>query len=149
MRRPTVVPETTPIVSLILRTATRYVFAVMLLLSIFLLLRGHNEPGGGFIGGLVAGIAFVLYAIAFDVESARTLLRIEPRVLVGSGLLMAAFAGIIALTLGDPFLTGRWATIPIPLLGDTYLGTPFIFDVGVYLVVIGITLVIVLTLAEE
>lgn len=149
MRSPTVAPDTTPIVSLILRTATRYVFAVMLLLSIFLLLRGHNQPGGGFIGGLVAGIAFVLYSIAYDVESARSLLRIEPRVLIASGLLTAAFAGIIALALGDPFLTGRWATIPIPLLGDTYLGTPLLFDFGVYLVVIGITLVIVLTLAEE
>lgn len=139
----------TPIVSLILQTATRFVFALLLLLAIFLLLRGHNEPGGGFIGGLVAAIAFVLYAIAFDVPSARTMLRIDPHMLIGTGLLVAVAAGVVPFFYGNAFLTGEWFYVPIPGLGETYLGTPLLFDIGVFMVVIGITLVIVLTMLEE
>jgi multicomponent Na+:H+ antiporter subunit B len=139
----------TPIVSLILQTATRFVFALLLLLAIFLLLRGHNEPGGGFIGGLVAAIAFVLYAIAFDVPAARKMLRLDPHILIGTGLLVAVAAGVVPFFYGNAFLTGEWAYVPIPGLGETYLGTPLLFDIGVFMVVIGITLVIVLTLLEE
>lgn len=142
-------PESPPIASLILQTATRFVFALLLLLSIFLLLRGHNDPGGGFIGGLVAAIAFVLWAIAFDVRSARRMLHLEPQVFIGSGLIIAALAGVIPLFAGRPYLTGEWGNIPLPLLGETYVGTPLLFDVGVYLVVVGITLAINLTLLEE
>lgn len=142
-------PKDAPIVSLILQTATRFVFALLLLLSIFLLLRGHNEPGGGFIGGLVGAIAFVLYAIAFDVQAARAMLRIDPHVLIGSGLLMSAFAGIIPLFNDNAFLTGEWGYFQIPGLGETYLGTTLLFDIGVFMVVVGIALVIVLTLLEE
>lgn len=138
-----------PIVSLILQTATRFVFSLMLLLSIFLLIRGHNEPGGGFIGGLVAALAFVLYAIAFDVPSSRAMLHTNPRVLIGSGLLTAAFAGILALLAGDPFLTGLWWEVNLPVLGELDLSTVLIFDVGVYLAVLGVTLTIILTLLEE
>lgn len=138
-----------PIVSLILQTATRFVFSLLLLLSIFLLLRGHNEPGGGFIGGLMGALAFVLYAIAFNVEEARRLLHINPRVFIGTGLLAAAFAGIMALVNGDAFLTGLWWDVDLPILGETHLSTVLIFDIGVYLAVIGVTLTIILTLLEE
>lgn len=142
-------PKEAPIVSLILQTATRFVFSLLLLLSIFLLLRGHNEPGGGFIGGLMAALAFVLYAIAFDVKSSQTLLHVNPRVLIGSGLVVAAGAGIMALIAGDAFLTGLWWDVHLPLFGDTYLSTVLLFDIGVYLVVIGVALTIILTLLEE
>src|SRR5690554_4470567 len=95
----------TPINSLILRTATRLVFSLMLLLSVFLLLRGHNEPGGGFIGGLVAAIGFILYSIAYDTDSAWKILHVQPRMLIAIGLLVAAAGGIIGLAFGDPILT--------------------------------------------
>jgi multicomponent Na+:H+ antiporter subunit B len=134
-------------ISLILSTATRYLLPLLLLFSLFLLLRGHNEPGGGFVGGLVAASAFVLYAIANGVAAEREILRIEPRVFIAVGLLCAAGSGIPPLLSGLPFMTALWSTQEVPVLGK--IGTPLLFDVGVYLVVFGITLMIVLSLAEE
>ncbi|HRP61873.1 MAG TPA: Na+/H+ antiporter subunit B [Phycisphaerales bacterium] len=135
--------------SIILRSATRYLFPIIMLFSIFLLLRGHDEPGGGFIGGLLAATAFVLYAVAYDVSAARTMLRLDVHVFIGTGLLAASLAGIIGIIAGEPFLASQWGTIYIPGLGDMKLGTPLLFDIGVYLVVIGITLMIIFALAEE
>lgn len=133
--------------SVVLRTATRYLWPLLLLFSIFALLRGHNEPGGGFMGGLVASTAFALYAIAFDVQRARLLLRTSPRLLMGIGLALALLSGLIGLLLGDPFMTGQWGTREFPVVGK--LGTPLLFDIGVYLTVIGVTLTIIFALAEE
>lgn len=133
--------------SIILTTTTRFMISVLLVFSIFLLLRGHNEPGGGFIGGLVCAASFALYALAYSVEAARKTLTVDPRSLIGYGLLAAALAGIIAYVSGVPFLTGLWLPIPVPVIGK--LGTPLLFDIGVYLVVVGFTLHIIFTLAEE
>lgn len=121
----------------------------MLLFSVFLLLRGHNEPGGGFIGGLVAAAAFTLYAIAFDVPWARRVLGVDPHTMIGAGLLLAAVSGVAALFVGDPFLTGLWLDLHIPGIGEVPLSTVLLFDVGVFLVVLGVTMLIILTLAEE
>lgn len=133
--------------SLILLTAIRYLLPLLLLFSIFILLRGHNDPGGGFVGGLLAAAAFALYAIARGVEEARRLLRIDPRTMIGLGLLTAVSSGLLALTIGLPFMTGMWSEQEVPVLGK--VGTPLMFDFGVYLVVIGITLLIIFSLAEE
>lgn len=135
--------------SLILITAARLLTPLLLLFSVFLLLRGHNEPGGGFAGGLVASAAFILLAISRDPAAARRALRVEPQILIGAGLLVAIAAGVLGLLFGDPLLTGQWLEIPLPGEGDLELGTPLMFDVGVYLVVLGATLTMVLTLAEE
>lgn len=133
--------------SLILSTATRYLLPLLLLFSVFLLLRGHNEPGGGFVGGLVAAAAFALYAIALDVQAARVILQVDPRVLIGVGVLTAASSGTISLLAGKPFMTALWLKQPLPVLGK--VGTPLLFDVGVYLLVLGVTLMIIFTLVEE
>lgn len=133
--------------SLVLSTATRYLLPLLLLFSIFLLLRGHNEPGGGFVGGLVAAAAFALYAIAHDVTRAQGMLRVEPRTLIAVGLLIALASGSLAWLVGQPFMTGLWSAREIPVLGKA--GTPLLFDIGVYLVVIGVTLTIIFALAEE
>ena len=135
--------------SLILVTAARLLTPLLLLFSVFLLLRGHNEPGGGFAGGLVASAAFILLAISRDPAAARRALRVEPQILIGAGLLVAIAAGVLGLLVGDPLLTGQWLEIPLPGEGELDLGTPLVFDVGVYLVVLGATLTMVLTLAEE
>jgi multicomponent Na+:H+ antiporter subunit B len=132
--------------SLILSTATRYILPLLLLFSIFLLLRGHNEPGGGFVGGLVAAAAFALYAIAFDVATARRTLGVDTRTLIGLGLLVALSSALAALIAGQPFMTGLWSEYAVPLLGK--VGTPLLFDTGVYLVVIGVALTIIFGLAE-
>jgi len=133
--------------SVILATGTRYILPVVLLLSAFLLIRGHNEPGGGFVGGLAAAAAFVLFAMAFGVRRTRDVLQTDPRFLIGVGLLVATLSGLLPLLLGMPFLTGMWYPGEIPAIHK--IGTPLLFDVGVYLVVIGVVLTIVFTLAEE
>lgn len=131
----------------VLSTATRFLLPLLLLFSVFLLIRGHNEPGGGFVGGLVAASAFALYTIAYTVQDARKILRVRPRVIIATGLLAAAASGSLALAAGNPFMTGMWAPLEIPALGK--VGTPLLFDIGVYLVVIGVVLTIVFSLAEE
>ena len=113
----------------------------------FLLLRGHNEPGGGFVGGLVVAAAFVLYAIAYGVDAGRRALLVDPSTLLGAGLLVALGSGIPAVLVGRPFLTAMWTKVGIePAVVD--VGTPLVFDVGVFLAVIGVVLTIVFTLAD-
>lgn len=134
--------------SLILSTATRYLLPLMLLFSIFILLRGHNHPGGGFIGGLVASTAFALYGFAFGITAARKVLRVDPLMLIGGGLLMVAVSGILAPILrSQPYMTSIWGHTVYPAIGK--LGTPLLFDTGVYVAVIGVILLIILTVAEE
>ena len=135
--------------SLVLRTATRYLLPLLVLYSIFLLLEGHYRPGGGFVGGLMAAAAIALCALAYDVGAARAILRIEPPRLIGWGLLAIAASGIWGPLQGQPFLTGGWTKVPWPGGQALELGTPLLFDVGVYLVVIGVTLMILWTFAED
>jgi multicomponent Na+:H+ antiporter subunit B len=133
--------------SLVLGVAARSLMALLLVFSIFLLLRGHNEPGGGFVGGLAAGAAFALYALAHGVEAARGVIRVDPRRFLGAGLLVALAAGGLGLAAGRPFLTGLWIETPVPVIGK--LGTPILFDTGVYLVVVGMVLTVLFPLLEE
>ncbi len=133
--------------SILLSAAARYLMPLMLVFSVFLLIRGHNEVGGGFVGGLVATSALMLYAIALSPAALRKLLPVEPHVLVSAGLISALISGLIPLLAGQPFMTGLWLKNPIPVIGK--VGTPLLFDTGVYLVVIGVVTWILLTLAEE
>ena len=135
--------------SIILRTATRYMFPPLLVFSFYLLLRGHHYPGGGFVGGLFAGSAFALYALAFNVASARKLLRFDPRDVTAVGLAVALASGIPALFSGQAFLSGTWWKIPIRPGVVIDVGSPLIFDIGVYLVVLGVLLTLVFSLGEE
>lgn len=133
--------------SIILRVTARILLPLMSLFSLFVLLRGHNDPGGGFIGGLIVGAAFSLYLFACGLQAARAALVIDPRAFMAFGLALATAAGLFALFAGAPFLTGFWAAEFLPLFGK--LGTPIVFDIGVYFVVIGAVLTIILELAEE
>ncbi len=132
--------------SVILETTTRFLMPVLIVFSVFLLLRGHNFPGGGFAGGLVAASAFALKALASGTASARSALRIDPRTLTGLGLAVALVSGFFGWPEGLPFLTGVWDLTPLPVLGKP--GTPLLFDFGVYLTVAGISLTIIFGLAE-
>ena len=131
--------------SLILCTAARFLMPLLLMFSIFLMLRGHNDPGGGFAGGLVATSAFALYGIAFGVAATRRALRVDPRGFIGIGLLIALASGLPSLFGNRPYLTGLWFYLPGTKIS---MGTPVFFDIGVYLVVLGIALTIILALAE-
>jgi multicomponent Na+:H+ antiporter subunit B len=133
--------------SLILTTIVKYVIPLLLIFSFFLLFRGHNEPGGGFVGGLVAASAYALYAIANGVIEAKKLLRFDPLNLSGIGLMIAFLSGLFPVFVGKKFMTGLWLKEAIPVLGK--LGTPLIFDMGIYILVLGITTKIIFSLAEE
>ena len=133
--------------SSILQTAVRLLMPLLLLFAVFLLMRGHNQPGGGFVGGLVVATSFILYAIAFGVDAARRALPVRPSTLLGVGPLIALVSGLPGLAAGHPFMTATWTTVTV---GSTVLdvGTPLVFDVGVFLAVIGVVVTIVFTLAE-
>jgi len=133
--------------SVILSTASRYLLPLLLIFSFFLLLRGHNEPGGGFVGGLVAAAAYALYFIANGVYEAEKLLKAEPIKIISLGLLIAILSTIPSIINGQNFMTGVWLDINFPVIGK--IGTPLLFDVGVYLLVLGIALKIIFSLAEE
>ncbi len=133
--------------SVILTTVGRLVAALLLIFSFFLLLRGHNLPGGGFAGGLVAAGAFVLVMLSEGVPIARRLLGVDPAKLLGIGLLVAMASGFPGLFTGKAFLTGMWDKTVWPVLGK--VGTPLVFDTGVYIVVLGVVCMIVFSLGGE
>jgi len=133
--------------SVILATASRYLLMLLLMFSVFLLFRGHNEPGGGFTGGLVAASAYALYFIANGLDAARSILRVEPLRIEVAGLFVAMLSTLPSLCMGKAFMSGIWVDTGIAFIGK--IGTPLLFDIGVYLLVLGITLTIVFSLAEE
>lgn len=132
--------------SIILRTTTKFLLLLMLIFSIFTLLRGHNEPGGGFAGGLIAASGFSLYLIAFGPQAIRKLLRFNFRYYIAAGLTCTLVSGMLGLFMQQAFLTGKW--IEIKAIHLT-LGTPLLFDLGVYLVVIGSILKVIISLEEK
>ena len=130
--------------SLILRTMAPLLTGLMLVFSLFVLLRGHNAPGGGFIGGLLAASALALYALAFGVEPTRRLLRLHPLALTGIGLALSTLSGVVSAFFGVPFMTGLWFHV-----AGLDLSTVMSFDLGVYLVVLGAFASILLALEER
>ncbi|MCA2002533.1 MAG: Na+/H+ antiporter subunit B [Chloroflexi bacterium] len=134
--------------SLILRTMVRYLFPLLLLFAVFVFLRGHNEPGGGFIAGLVASAAYALYSIAYNSVEARRALGMDTRYLIGAGLLVALLSGLPAVFSGQPFLTGLWGYLSVPGVFKIEIGSPVLFDLGVFLAVVGVTLTIIFALEE-
>lgn len=133
--------------SSILQTATRLLMPLLLLFAVFLLFRGHNQPGGGFVGALIVASSFVLHSIAFGVDAARRALLVNPSTLLGVGPLVALTSALPSVLLGEPFMTAQWTELSV---GGTHvaIGTPLMFDIGVFLAVIGVVLTIVFTLAE-
>jgi len=133
--------------SLILSTTARAIMPLTLVFSIYLLMRGHNAPGGGFVGGLIAAVAFALASLADGVGTARRALVVDPRRLMALGLTLALASGFGGVAAGQPFLTGQWAEIVVPVVGK--IGTPLVFDLGVYLAVLGVSLTMLFALEEE
>lgn len=131
--------------SVILKTATRLMVGLILVFAVYMLLRGHHEPGGGFIAALVAATGFALFAIAEGPAKIRRAVRVRPVIIAISGLGLAIIAGLPAIFASRPFLTGIWWDLG-PSLS---VGTPLIFDVGVFLAVLGAILAILLTLEEN
>ncbi|WP_334175274.1 Na+/H+ antiporter subunit B [Pseudoxanthobacter sp.] len=133
--------------TIIFRAFAPYLTALMLLYSVFVTLRGHNEPGGGFIGGLIAASAFAIYGIAFGYWPMRRAMRVHPISVAAFGLLLSALSGLPSLLLSMPYMTAQWWSPEI--LGTVVdLSTPMVFDIGVYFVVVGAFTSIALVLEE-
>ncbi len=130
----------------LLPAASRLVVPIQYVFAIYLLLRGHNLPGGGFIGGLVMASALVLRAM---VDASRTP-KWDPIVLAGAGLLVSLGSAVLPMVFGKAFFTGLWAgDIWLPAVGKVKLGTPLTFDIGVFLVVTGVGAKILLVLLAQ
>ncbi|MEM1184460.1 MAG: MnhB domain-containing protein [Planctomycetota bacterium] len=147
--------------SIIFRTAAKTLLPLLALFSVVILLRGHNEPGGGFVGGLLIASAFALYSMAFGVDEARSMLRwpwggrLRLQTLIGLGLAAALGSGVVGLVLGGaPFEAwwnggGKGWDLSVLDLGVIKFGTVLLFDVGVYLTVLGVVLSFIFTLEES
>jgi multisubunit Na+/H+ antiporter MnhB subunit len=135
--------------SLILKTATRLIVGLILIFSIYLLLRGHNAPGGGFSAALVAGTGFALFAIADGPAAVRQAIRTSPQKIAMGGIGLALIAGFLAQMTGQPFLTGLWWIWQNGRTSALAIGTPLLFDLGVFFTVLGTILTLLLALEEN
>ncbi len=122
--------------ALIAEVFVRFLYGTLLLASLWVLLRGHNAPGGGFIGGLLAVTASAAYALTFDAARALRRIPLGPVRLSAFGVLLALLSGLPALLQGLPFLTHLWITLPLGF-SELALSTVMLFDLGVYLCVWG------------
>jgi len=135
--------------STILKLASVYIRGLMLIFAIVLLIRGHNSPGGGFIGGLIAGLSLVYKVYAYDFYTAKKDLKVQPVQYLAIGLSFALLSTLPAVFEGLDFMTGTWWNIGVEGVFQTKIGTPFIFDIGVFFVVIGVVLLFMFSLNNE
>lgn len=133
---------------LVLATLTRPLLPMAFLVSVFLFLRGHNAPGGGFIGGLVLSIALILQYIASGGKWTRDRIRVGYHALIAVGVGIATLTGLGGLLFDVPFLSQTYAHLHLPLLGDLELATALLFDLGVYLTVVGAVMLILADLGQ-
>ena len=134
--------------TIIFRTIAPLIVATMLVFSVYVCLRGHNEPGGGFIGGLIAASALAILGMASSSAGARRALRFDPLSIAGFGVIIATASGMLSIFNGNPFLTSIW--LYLDLGGTTVpLSTPMIFDIGVYFVVFGTIAAVALSLEDD
>lgn len=135
--------------SLILDTVLDGLFRTALLFSIFLLFAGHNAPGGGFVGGLVATTALILRYVAGGVDEVDRVLPISQSTFLGGGLLLAGLTSFGGWVWADAFLASAKVEIDLPLLGTLKATSALPFDIGVYAVVVGLGLAVVRSLGAE
>ena len=145
-------PESRGMESLILSAATKLLAPLIFAYSLFILLRGHNDPGGGFIGGLIAAVAFALYAKANGTAAVRRAFRVNPSMLSLTGLGAAVIAGIWGWLDKGAFLASIWPFLSVGADGHKEglaVGSAMMFDIGVYLVVVGAVVGLFLALEDD
>ncbi|SDC29634.1 MnhB domain-containing protein [Shouchella lonarensis] len=131
------------------RTFITIVIYFLLAFALYLFFAGHNNPGGGFIGGLMAACAFILVYVVLDKKQATAVLRISFVPVIAIGLLLTIVVGFIGVIFGKAYLEHFFDYFHFPLFGKTELTTALPFDLGIFLVVIAVTMVITLTIAED
>lgn len=133
----------------VFRLTAKVFLPIIAVLSVLVLLRGHHQPGGGFIGGLMLGLGFLFYAIGVDFARARQLMVLTPQHFIGVGLGFAIFSGFFGWFFHEPFMTGKWISLKLFGLTEIKLGTPLLFDFGVYFTVFGVFTLIMFTITKE
>lgn len=126
--------------SIILQIATKYLKILFLSFALIVLLRGHNNPGGGFIGGLLASLHIVYSSLAYTSKKIKKQLILKPEYYIGVGLTCTLFSFLPSVLLNTPLMKGAWLSINTSFIGEIKLGTPLLFDIGVFFTVIGVTL---------
>jgi multicomponent K+:H+ antiporter subunit A len=130
-------------------TMMRAMVPVIALLAVHLLLRGHNLPGGGFVAGITLAIGMILLYMAGGTRWAEARLAIRPLRWIAAGILLAAATGAGAWVFGHAFLTSHMAVVTLPILGELHLPSAFLFDAGVFALVVGATGLILIALAHQ
>ena len=133
----------------VLDEADRWLFRILLLVSVYVMVRGHNAPGGGFAGGLIAGAAFVLRYLAGGILRVRRSSIVNPTRLIGFGLFLSAVVAVVPIVSGDPVLSSDIAKFSLPLIGETKVVSSSVFDLGVYFLVIGVVLTVLVHLGSD
>lgn len=134
---------------LLVHTIARVVAFIVLAFSIFIMLAGHNAPGGGFIGGLMTASAFLILYISFGMEKMEKVIRVDFTKIIGLGMFFAIGTGLNSLLFEDPFLTHYFDNFQLPILGEVELTTALTFDLGVYFVVVASATLIILSIARD
>ncbi|MCM3619033.1 Na(+)/H(+) antiporter subunit B [Sutcliffiella horikoshii] len=134
---------------LILQTVTTLLSFIIIIFSVYLFFAGHYTPGGGFIGGLMTSAALVLLLLAFDIKTIRKIFPFNFMTVAAAGLLISILTGVAAMFFDVPYLTHTFGYVELPILGETALASTLIFDLGVYLVVVGIAMTIIQTIGES
>lgn len=132
----------------IMQTLTRLLFPLMLMVAVFIFLRGHNLPGGGFIAGLIASVALISQYLANGIDWTNERLRIDMHRVIWIGLLIATLTGVVSMFIGYPFLTTAFTYLTWPVVGKFEVASAIAFDLGVFLVVVGATVMILVELGK-
>jgi multicomponent K+:H+ antiporter subunit A len=132
----------------IMQALTRLLFPLMIMVAVFIFIRGHNLPGGGFIAGLIAAVALIVQYLANGISWTAQRLKIDMHWVIGSGLLIATLTGLVSMMLGYPFLTTTYTYLTWPVVGKFEVASAFVFDLGVFLVVVGATVMILVQLGK-
>jgi multisubunit Na+/H+ antiporter MnhB subunit len=126
----------------VVEVSVRAVFHAVIVASLYLLFVGHNHPGGGFVGGLVAGAAIAMRYVAGGLAAVRSLTPIKPWTILGAGIVVAGITATVPLLFAHAPLEANVADLHLPVFGDVHLSTTVAFDAGVYLVVVGLVLMV-------
>ncbi|HER08350.1 MAG TPA: Na(+)/H(+) antiporter subunit B [Bacteroides sp.] len=135
--------------SIILQIASRYVRWLLLIFAVIALLRGHNYPGGGFIGGLLAGLSIVFEGFAYSPRYALDKLKFSPAGFIATGLILIMASFLPGVLTGGKLMTGTWVSLPFLFDWEVKLGTPLLFDTGIFFAVTGVTLLFFFSLKQD
>lgn len=133
--------------TVILETLLKLLIPIFIVFALYMFVRGHDNPGGGFIAGLIVVIPVMIHSIAYSSEETIKKYHIKPILMTVCGLFLAALSGTVGMIDGAPFMTSIWSEYTIPLLGK--VGTPILFDLGVMLIVSGMVLKVTFLFSEK